>query len=285
MIDTDNSRFRYAVCEELFENWELKDICICARSLGYTGIELTPGTLIGHILRMPNEDLQYIRSIIEDNGLQCTGLHWLLAHRTDLHLTTTDAAVRQQGWDYLRSLADVCAKLGGTYLTLGSPKQRSGPGINPKEAASILRDGLAELASYAEERGVVYLMEPINDPGCDVVDNMKEAVEIVRGVNHPGVATIYDFSHLANDPPPREALIQQYQAEFKHVHATTRTGTHCGDPKTVDAEFTPIWQELRKVDYKGWISIEVFDFSAGPENIAREGAEFFQRMEESLRGE
>ena len=63
-------------------------------------------------------------SACADNGLEVSGLHWLLAAPAGLSITSADRTVWQKSVDVLRASVDLCAELGGAYLVHGSPAQR-----------------------------------------------------------------------------------------------------------------------------------------------------------------
>ena len=70
---------KFAICQELFENWDWKKQCEFSAGLGYTGMELAPFTLAGRIGEVSQETRAEYRKIAEGHGLQIIGLHWLLA--------------------------------------------------------------------------------------------------------------------------------------------------------------------------------------------------------------
>ena len=68
-------------------------------------------------------------------GWKIIGLHWLLAKTEGFYLTSPDPTVRRRTADYLQTLAEVCADLGGKIMVLGSPKQRNLlPGVSYDDA-------------------------------------------------------------------------------------------------------------------------------------------------------
>jgi sugar phosphate isomerase/epimerase len=49
-----------------------------------------------------------------------------------------------------------------------------------------------------------------------------------------------------------------------------------GYPGSGEIDFVPIFRALRDVGYDGFVSVEVFDFSPGPETIARKSIEYMR---------
>jgi len=118
---------KFAICQELFENWDWERQCRFIAEVGYTGIEVAPFTLGKRITDVSAERRRTLRKQAEDHGLSIIGLHWLLAKTEGLHLTSNDAAVRKATSDYLIELGNACGDFGGDILVFGSPLQRNLP--------------------------------------------------------------------------------------------------------------------------------------------------------------
>jgi sugar phosphate isomerase/epimerase len=118
-----NVPWRYSLCNEMFEGWDLADIARLAAEIGYQGVELAPYTFAPLVTDLDAADRARIRRDVEDAGLQVSGLHWLLA-RTPFRLNTPDAEERGRAAEYLLATIDFCADVGGDILVFGSPAQR-----------------------------------------------------------------------------------------------------------------------------------------------------------------
>src|SRR5690348_10951062 len=112
---------RLGICNELFEGWDLADVCRTVKVLGYKGLELAPFTLAPRITDLSADRRRAIRRTIADSGLETIGLHWLLAKTEGLYLTSPDAATRRRTANYLAALAEATRDLGGSLMVLGSP--------------------------------------------------------------------------------------------------------------------------------------------------------------------
>ena len=273
--------FRHATCNEAFEHYDFRDACRLIRSIGYTGIEIAPFTLAADPLEISSEKRTEYRRIIGDEGLTFVGLHWLMVSPKPLHVTTADEELRNRSWAYVRNLVDLCADLGpGGVMVFGSPKQRATtPGTTREEATKRWRDGLAGVASHAEDRGVTILVEALPSSQCDVVQTLDEAVRFIREIGSPAVQTMFD-SHNAEDEVENHAeLLERHFDHIRHVHVNEMDGSH---PGAGDYNFLPIFDVLRRKNYSGWISLEAFDFSYGPEALARESLRYLESVIERL---
>lgn len=264
--------FRYAICNEIFGETPFAKICKQIKSVGYEGIEIAPYTLGEDPAALTPSERQEIRSIIEGEGLCFVGLHWLLAAPPGLHLTTPDAAVRQKSWDYLQRLIElsgdlsVCQYEYNSVVVLGSPKQRSTvEGMSPREATDLLIHGLAHAAPHAESRGIRILMEALSPSQTDVVTSLTEAVDIVKQIGSPAVQTMFDSHNAVAEAEPHAELVRRFAPYIQHVHVNEMDGR---EPGTGDYNFGALMNALANINYSGWVSLEVFDFSREPIVIA-----------------
>ena len=69
-------------------------------------------------------------------------------------------------------------------------------------------------------------------------------------------------------------LLRENAKILHHFHAND---PNMRGPGMGDLDFLPIFQALAHIDYRGWVSVEVFDYTPGPEALARESIQYLQR--------
>ncbi len=267
--------FRHSTCNEAFEKWPFDETCRAIRKAGYTGIEIAPFTLAESPAGVSAARRAELRDIMASEGLQFAGLHWLMVSPKGLHVTTPDAALRRQSWDHIRQLIDLGADLGGGVLVFGSPKQRGTTGgLTREQATRNFVDGLAEVAPQAAQRGVTVLVEALPHDQCDVVGTLAEAVAIVDEIGSPAVRTMFDVHNTLDETEPHDVLVDRYFDYIRHVHVQEMDGSHCG---AGNYDFKPVLRALRRRGYRGWISLEAFDFTLGAERLVNDSLRHLER--------
>lgn len=268
-------KLRHAICNEVFEKWPFAETCRAIRAAGYSGIEIAHFTLAPDPMDVSPARRREYREIMAGEGLEFVGLHWLMVSPPGLHVTTPDAALRARGWQHIRQLIDLCADLGAHgILVFGSPKQRgSTGGLSRAEATRNFVEGLAGVAQQAGDRGVTILMEALPIGQCDVVTSLDEAAALVREINHPAIRTMFDCHNAIDETEPHDVLLERYYDLIRHVHVNELDGRY---PGTGTYDFREIFDVLRRRQYAGWVSAEVFDFSHGAERIARDSLRYLE---------
>jgi D-psicose/D-tagatose/L-ribulose 3-epimerase len=281
----DPVRFKYAFCNESMQGMSWDEQCDLVARSGYQGIEIAPFSLVRESVEelVPARRGKMVRAL-KEAGLECAGLHWLLSPPPpDLHVTTPDPEVRKRSWSYFENLIDLCGDLGGPVMVFGSPKGRSSiGGLSGAEAKKYLAEGLAGVADHAQRRGVKILLESLGQNQTDVVNTLAEAVEILEQIAHPAIQTMFDFHNTTAETEPFPDLIEKYFSRIHHVHVQEMDGRYLGSGKGA-TEFAPAFRKLKDRNFRGWLSVEVFDFSPGPAILALESLKTLKQIEAGLR--
>lgn len=249
------------------------EVCQKVAGLGYRGLEIAPFTLGEDPAATGQEARKQIRRQLADCGLSFVGLHWLLAAPEGLHATTRDESVRRRTWDYVHQLIDLCADLAPAgdeqkgVLVFGSPKQRSSrDGMSSKEASDMFVHELAHAAPHAESRSVTLLVEALPANQSDIVNTLADAVCIVKQIGSPAVQTMFDVHNTLDETQPHAELLRKYSSYIKHVHVNELDGR---EPGMGDYDFGALLSALNDLPYRGWVSVEAFDFTRDPMEIAQ----------------
>jgi len=264
---------KFALCNEMFGNRPVAEVCSVAGRLGYHGIEIAPFTLSRSAEDVTSRQRKEVRKIIKDHGLETVGLHWLFVGPTGLHMTTTDDAIWRRTRDYLLILIDLCADLGGKVLVVGSPKQRNIVEGQTKEGAwKRAVDLFSEVLDKAGQRGVTLCIEPLSPRETDFVNTASEAMRMVREINHPNFKIHLDVKAMCSEQKPVPDIIRSVRAEdIGHFHVND---PNLYGPGMGDVDYGPIAEALRDIGWDKWLSVEVFKYDPDPETIARKSIEY-----------
>jgi sugar phosphate isomerase/epimerase len=265
---------KFAVCNETFQDWPFDKAFAFAAECGYTGLEIAPFTIANSVTDISAAKREEICRQASAAGLEIIGLHWLLAKTEGLYLTTPDAAVRQRTAQYLCDLARCCADLGGHIMVFGSPKQRDVlPGVTHEQAMDYAAEVFSKVVPVLEQTGVVVALEPLGPAETNFLVTTPETVTLVEKLASPQVRLHLDCKAMVTEAESIPTLIHKYHSLMEHFHAND--GNRQG-PGFGELDFLPILQALGQVDYQGWVSVEVFDYTPGVERLARESIEYLQ---------
>ena len=275
--------FKYAMCNESMAELSWTEQCRIISDASYSGIEIAAFTLVKESVNeiSPAERKEMVTVMI-DVGLECVGLHWLLAPPPKgLHFTSPDSEVRQKTVTYLDILIDFCGDLGGSYMIFGSPKQRDTRGISVEQAKNYFIEGLTKVADHAKQRGIEILIEPLGKRTTDVINTLAEASEMTKHIDHPAIKMMFDFNNTVDESEPFDVLLRKYYKNIHHVHVQEMGGKHLGTGTAVN-DYVKAFQVLKDMRYNHWISLEVFDFTPGGKTIANESIKILKQIESKL---
>ena len=268
---------RYAICNETFGDWDHSRICGTVAELGYTGLELAPFMFAARITDFTATERSTIRQQAEAAGLTVVGLHWLLAKTEGFMLTSPDAGIRAKTAQYLGDLARACRDMGGSLLVLGSPLQRRIPeGATYAQAMDYALQTLEQVLPALDETGMLLCLEPLAPAEADFFNTATEGRQMMTKLGHPLVKVHLDVKAMSSEADPVPKIIRENADIMGHFHANDANKR---GPGFGEVDFQPIFAALRDVDYTGWVSVEVFDYTPDPITIARESLRYMRECE------
>lgn len=268
---------KFAICNETFSdlNWSHEKVFEFVADCGYDGIEIAPFTIGDHVEKIPDLDTRQLKDAANNAGISIIGLHWILSNQQDLLLTSSDSLVRTRTAKYLCSLARWCRELGGDIMIFGSPKQRNRPEkMSMLEGFQNASATLETVVPVLEETKVTIAMEPLATWETNFILDASDALHMIEMVDSEFVRMILDCKAMhAMEAETIPTVIRNYAEYFSHFHAND---PNLLGPGFGELDFVPIFHALREVEYDRWVSVEVFDYSPGPEKIAKDSFDYMK---------
>jgi len=219
------------------------------KDLGFDGIEIP---LTRQILeKFPLKELK--RELL-DTGLSatfCAGLD------VDQNIATGDKEKQRRGIDHLKRCVEVVAQFSGDCLAgiiYGVWGWFSG---NPptEDELNWSADCLREVADYARTFNVNLAIEPCSRFECYLIATVEEGLNYLKKVGRDNVGLLLDtFQMNIEEKDPSRAILQAGDKLFHfHVCASDR-----GIPGTGHINWNDVFDALRRIGYKRWLTVESF---------------------------
>ena len=267
---------KFALCNETYQDTSFEDTCTDIKAAGYDGIEIAPFTLKDDPRDLTEIEAEAYGKVATDAGLDVVGLHWLLVKPEGLHLTTTDAAVRQATSEFGQHLARVCAAMGGSIMVWGSPVQRNlEDGWDYDDAAARAAEVLHPIAEVAGPLGVTIALEPLARKETNFLTTAAETIELIKRIDHSACQLHLDVKAMSDEDLSIPTIIEASKAHTVHFHAND---PNLRGPGMGEVQFEPIYNALKTSGYAGYVSVEVFDYKPNAQTIARDSIAYLKRI-------
>ncbi len=216
--------------------------------LGFSRVELS--------VRDPQAiDRQWLRRLLDENRLAVSGIATGQAHYTDgLSLVDLDPKRRSMCLDRLKAQIDLAAELGAQVIIGGIRGVLSmDPAERKKQEAAFLA-GLHGVSEYGHRVGVSLALEPINRYETNLVNTVRDGLEVLRQVNAPNMGLLVDTFHMNIEEPDICGSVRTAGEKMCYVHVadSNRWAPGCGH-----TDFCKVLSTLDEIQFGGPISAEV----------------------------
>ena len=267
---------RLAICNEHWAGMPFAQTCERIAAAGFEGVEIAPFTLHEDPRELTEHDAISVCKAAKDAGIEVIGLHWLLTKPAFLHIATPDATLRRDASRLGQKLARLCGMMGGKVMVWGSPKARNLlPEWKYEDAFARAAEVVRAVSEEAGKYGVTIAMEPLGKKETNIFNTAEETIRFCKLVDHPACKLHLDVKAMTDEAKPIPQIIEESKDWFVHFH--TNDPNLLG-PGMGEVKYEPIIKALRDVNYQGWLSTEVFDYTLGADVIAQRSIEYLKKQ-------
>lgn len=228
---------RHSVCRWTYNDLSLDELCTTVKSMGFAAIDLV-GPKDWPILKKHGVDSSMCNGaeINLVNGWNHKEYHPTLIKNYTEHI-------------------DLVAAAGYKNLICFSGNRN---GMDDETGLKNSVEGLKQILSLAEKKGVVIQMElfnsKVNHPDY-MCDNTRWGIELCKRLGSPNFKLLYDIYHMQINEGDIIRTITEHHQYFGHYHTAGVPGRHEID-STQELHYPAIMKAIVNTGYKGYVAQE-----------------------------
>ncbi len=199
---------RIALDPQMLRTTPLLELPDVVAGMGYEWIELSPREDFIPFFKHPRVDLATVRAFrskLADAGVGVTSLLPVM------RWSGPGEVERQAAVRYWRRAIEICVELGVDTMN----SEFNGRPEAPELAEAMFWRSMEELLPVFEREGVKLALEPHPD---DFIELGHPAVDLVRGIDSPGVSFLYCLPHTFHQGDDAAGIIAHAGDKLTHVH-------------------------------------------------------------------
>ena len=222
------------------------------KKYGYDYVEIA----MFNFAEFSDEKIEEIRAEMEQLGIwaETANCFFFGFQKGDLTSGNLDFTAIE---DYIRMAFRKSSRLGLKIAVIGSAAARSILDEDKREEGEENFAKVLRLAGdIGEEFGIQIVIEPLNQKECNEINTVAEGIAMCKRVNHPNVAVLADFFHVAMSGEGLDT-IRTCGDVLKHVHIARGYEDRNMPTKPEDQADVAEWAAaLKENGYNARISLE-----------------------------
>lgn len=215
------------------------------------------------------------------SGVDAAGLGWNWPG--DYAMVTGSTAEWGRNLGYANKLTDLAEALGVRHVALGSAGRGVPADIPYYDGVKLLAKFWREACGYAEDAGVIWVIEQSGKGRTNVGNTAKDLIDLVEAVDSPSFRLIAQIHDMAFNDVDLPAAIHALGELIELVHVADVKGLNLvAEPKTSNMlpgrgnlDFAAIFRALKDVGYDGEICLEAV-LGDDPVSDLKEGRKFLE---------
>jgi len=267
-----------------FKKNTLSEAIAAIAAIGYTGIELMADVPHAHPASFSAAQRDQLRRQLDSLNIAVSNVNGFthFANGDTYHPTwiEDDAAKRQIRIAHTLGCIELAAEFGAKTLSLQPGGPTIGTAITRTLAGKRFAEGLLQVLPLAREKDVILAIEP--EPGLfteTAAEYLAFKNEFFR--DEPLVKMNCDVGHLFCVGEDPATVILEMPEQIAHVHlediGSNRVHQHLTPGKGV-INFASIFSALEKINYTGWVTVELYPYETTAAGVAKLAWEHLQNV-------
>jgi sugar phosphate isomerase/epimerase len=183
-------------------------------------------------------------------------------------------ALRDQRCEHTRAALRMagCMKVPRISTEPGGPLE----GMDREEAISLYQAELGKVLPVAKETGVKLLIEPEPDL---LFERLEDTVKFIEQCDSPFLGVNFDAGHFYCIGADPASMVLAFPEHLEHIHiediAENREHRHL-IPGLGALDFARLFSALHRMEYDGFVTVELYPYEEEPEKAAREAHDFLK---------
>lgn len=270
---------KLAFSTNAFKNYSIEQSISIIAKTGYDAVELMCD--VPHVFPPISEDqVISVQNSLKENKIGISNLNgFMMCAIGDFHHPSwieRDPLKRQKRINHTINCIELAKKLGVKTVSTepGGPLES----ITEKKGFEIFKEGLDQVIPAAEKNKIKLLIEP--EPNL-LIENSSQFLKFISNFDTKYLGLNFDVGHffcVGEDPA---ILLKSLKDYISHIHlediASNRIHEHLIPGKGA-INFVEIFDALNLINYKDFVTVELYPYQNNPEQAAREAIEFLKNV-------
>jgi len=253
--------------------------------LGYEGVEILADVPHAFPLTDHGQRISLVKEKLEYHDLQVSNINGNTAagffkERTgeptfEPSLCNANDKIREKRINYTKKLIDLASVLEAKNISITSGMCL--PGNPPQAALKRFRESLLEIMDYAEKKEINVGIE--YEPGL-LIENNAELLDLIYRFDSKRLGANLDLGHAEVIGENIPKILCDFKSRIWNIHLEDirdRKHYHL-IPGEGTMNFTEIIQTLRSIDYKNFLTIELYTYKDNPITAAKKSISYLSPM-------